>query len=61
MLLNRLLRQLQMMAQSKRKLLRNYERQSFDARLTMEKEAQKEVAARLKVVEMTLKNQGRIK
>lgn len=61
MLLNKLSRLLQTMTQSKRKLHRIHVEQSFNARLEMEKEAQRQVAARLRVVEMTLKNQGRIK
>jgi hypothetical protein len=38
---------------------RKYERQSFNARLQMEAEAQKNVAARLTAVELSFKNQTR--
>jgi hypothetical protein len=44
----------------KKKQHKQYEKESFDARLQMEADAQRNVAARLKSVELQLKNQGRI-
>ena len=47
-------------SKSRRKVIKNYQKQSFDARLQMEKDAQKDLNARLKVIELNLKNIGRI-
>lgn len=57
MLLNRLLRKLPMLDKQKKR--RHYERESFHARLEMERDAQLNIAARLKAIELLLKNQGR--
>lgn len=50
-----------MTLRSKVKKRRQYEKESFHARLQMEKKAQAETAARLQAVEILMKNQGRIK
>lgn len=49
-----------MRRQSSKKKYRELERESFQARLIMEKDAQREIAARLHAVEILIKNQGRL-
>jgi hypothetical protein len=61
MLLNRLSKLWRRRMRSKTKQDRQYNKESFYARLEMERRAQAEVAARLKLVEVQLKNKGRIK
>lgn len=47
------------MHKTKARKLREYEKESFNARMTMERDAQNHIDARLKAVEILLKNQGR--
>ena len=49
----------QRMLLRKNKVRRQHERESFHARLQMERDAQHVLDARLKVIELLLKNQGR--
>lgn len=44
---------------SRKRIKRQHEKESFNARIMMERRAQAEIAARLRAVEITLKNQGR--
>ena len=45
----------------KKALRRELERESFNARITMEERSQREVAARLRAVELKVKNEAHLR
>lgn len=59
MSLSKLLNRLLALIRSKAKKNRDYERESFHARLAMEQQAQRELEARLKYLELLARNQER--